>query len=97
MLKSRGPKYLSELERIRFNVLADCSTVKDAAQKLKIPEGTLYNWLSDLRIRLLKERGHINASLAQMKRSPLLKKELSVRRPIALIEDLEEAEVDEET
>lgn len=88
----RVPESLSKTERLRLDAIAECSTVKDAAQKLKIPDGTLYNWLSDLRVRIQKERSHINAILAQGRRSELLKRELSIRRPVEADLDEEDAE-----
>lgn len=80
----KAKSFLSGLERERFNMLAGSMTVKDAAQKLGLAPGTLYNWLDKLRDRLVKERGHINACLGQMRRNPLLKKELSIRRPMKI-------------
>ena len=75
-------KYLSKKERERFDALAKYTTVKQAASDLGVTESTMHNWTSKLRKRLLKERGHLNACLAQRKRSPLLDKVLRVRRPI---------------
>lgn len=77
-------KSLSKLERIRFDAIVESRTVKDAAQKLGLNEGTLYNWLADLRHRLQKERAHINACLGQARRSLLLRKELSIRKTVEL-------------
>lgn len=84
-MKSKSPrKSLSKLERIRFDAVAESRTVKDAAQKLGIEPGTLYNWFSDEKTRLQRERAHINACLGQARRSPLLRKELSIRKTIEL-------------
>jgi hypothetical protein len=89
----RAPEFLSKLERIRFDAIAESRTVRDAAQKLGLNPGTLYNWLSDEKTRLQKERGHINACLGQARRSPLLKKELSIRKAITLpVENVEEVD-----
>jgi hypothetical protein len=91
--------YLSELERKRFNVVVESSTVKDAAQKMGLAPGTLYNWFDGLRRRLVRERGHVNAILGQTRRSELLRKELSLRKPLQKLEEvltIEEADLDEE-
>ena len=94
MKQPETAKFLSRTERLRFDAMAESATLRDAASRLGVEPGTLYNWSSSLRARLLKERGHINACLSQRKRSPLLKKVLSVRVPIKFLEDVEE-EVDE--
>lgn len=85
-------KYLSYLERKRFDCMAESMTVKDAAQKLGISVGSLHNWNMKLRKRLVKERGHLNACLAQMQRAPLLQKVMSIKRPLEKLKDLEEEE-----
>lgn len=85
--KHKGISFLSRLERERFNVLAGELTVKDAAQKLGLAPGTLYNWLDNERRILIKERGHINALLGQMRRGELLRKELSIRRSVEPLEE----------
>lgn len=94
-MSSRKPeKYLSFLERQRFDAIAESRTIRDAAQKLGIEEGTLNNWTMKLRKRLVKERGHLNACLAQQQRTDLLKKVLSVKKPLRRAEedDTEEEE-----
>ena len=84
----RVDKYLSKLERKRYDAMVDSFTVKKAAQELGISEGTLNNWNYKQRKRLIKERGHINACLAQMRRSQLLKKILSVKKSMAKPDDV---------
>ena len=66
--------------------------MEDAAQKLGISVGSLHNWNMKLRKRLVKERGHLNACLAQMQRAPLLQKVMSIKRPLEKLKDLEEEE-----
>lgn len=90
MTEKRQDKYLSKKERQRFDVMAESMTVRDAAEKLGIAEGTLNNWNYKLRKRLLKERGHLNTCLAQMQRSKLLKEILSIKKPIEKAEEEEE-------
>jgi len=75
-------RHLSKLERKRFDAMASSVTVKEAAAKLGIAEGTLNNWNYKLRKRLRRERGHLNACLSQQKRCALLKEILSVKRPL---------------
>ena len=80
LAEKKADKYLSKLERKRYDAMANSFNVKEAAQKLGISDGTLNNWNYKQRKRLVKERGHVNACLAQMRRSQLLKKILSVKR-----------------
>lgn len=87
MSRKRESLYLSNKERLRFDALAESMTVRDAAQKLGISEGTLNNWTYKLRKRLIKERGHLNACLAQMKRAKLIKKVMSRKTPIKNVEE----------
>jgi len=90
MRKREVDKYLSKTERQRFDALAEAMTVKDAAGKLGMTDGSLYNWTYKLRKRLVKERGHLNACLAQMQRCQLLKEILSVRKPLEKPDNIEE-------
>jgi predicted DNA-binding protein (UPF0251 family) len=87
-------KYLSYLERRRFDILSESMTIKDAANKMGIEPGTLYNWLYKTRKKLERERGHLNAILAQQKRTTLLKEVLSKRRPISPTEYEDEEEIE---
>lgn len=89
MPKKEPDKYLSKKERERFDAMAEAMTVKDAAAKLDMTDGSLYNWLYKLRKRLVKERGHLNTCLAQMQRSSLLKEILSIKKPIEKADDTE--------
>lgn len=82
MEERRQDKYLSQKERNRFDALATSISAKEAALKLGITESTMNNWTAKLRKRLIKERGHLNACLSQQKRSRLLKKVLSAKRPL---------------
>ena len=82
MSERRQDKYLSQKERIRFDALAESTTVKQAAAKLGLSESTMNNWSSKLRKRLIRERGHLNACLAQRQRGKLIKKVLSTRKPL---------------
>ena len=77
-------------------MLAGSNTVKDAADKMGLAPGTLYNWLDKLRDRLIKERGHINSCLGQMKRSELLRRELSIKRTMKVSVQEEEFVFDEQ-
>lgn len=70
--------------------MAGCMTVKDAANKLGIAPGTLHNWTYKLRKKLEKERGHVNAVLAQQQRNELLKSVLSKKRPLEKVDEEEE-------
>lgn len=83
-------KYLSRKERQRFDTIAEAMTIKQAAEKLGLKEGTLNNWTYKLRRRLVKERGHVNACLSQTRRTDLLKKVLSTKTPIEIQEEEEE-------
>ena len=87
--RTRRDRYLSPKERERFDAMADSVTVKEAALKLGISEGSLNNWNWKLRKRLVRERGHLNACLAQMQRGKLLKDVLSVKKPLRIAEEEE--------
>lgn len=90
MSKKEPDKFLSKKERERFDAMAEATTVRDAAQKLGIADGSLYNWTYKLRKKLLRERGHMNACLAQMQRCSLLKEILSTKKPLEKLENVEE-------
>lgn len=82
-------KYLSTTERTRFDALAESDTVKQAAGKLGITESSMNNWTAKKRKQIMRERGHVNACLAQQQRSSLLKKILSVKKPIKKPKEIE--------
>lgn len=90
MTLRKPDKYLTRKERERFDAIAEAMTIKEAAEKLRLREGTLNNWTYKLRRRLVKERGHVNACLSQTKRTELLKKVLSIKTPIEIQEEEEE-------
>lgn len=82
--KEKGQdKYLTKKEREYCDALANFDTEKAAAEELGIAVGTLYNWKSRLKKRYKKERGHVNALLAQTRRGGNLANLLTERRKMS--------------
>ena len=93
MEKTRA-EYLSETERLRFDALANHSSIKEAASSMGLTPSTLYNWKSNVKARYRKERGHINAILAQTRRGGCLRNLIHERKkmrpPEEMLDDLTE-------
>jgi len=81
---------LKEREKLVLDTVAKSYTVKQAAQKLKMSERTVYNILYRLRKKQVAARKYINTLLGYRRSSPILDKVLS--RRITLEEEKEELE-----
>ncbi|MGQ9641825.1 MAG: helix-turn-helix domain-containing protein [Candidatus Bathycorpusculaceae bacterium] len=86
-------EFLSKLERRYFDALASYATIREAADALGVKPQTLYNWVHNLRLRYKKRRGWVNAVVSQKRRSELIRRVLSERKPL---EGLGEESLEEE-
>jgi transposase-like protein len=85
-------KYLSKIERERFEAIERYSSIREAATSLDLSPQILYNWLYQFRLKYRKRRGWINSILVIRKKNNLLKKVLSERRPLRPMDDVDKVQ-----
>jgi hypothetical protein len=86
-------KFLTPTEVKRLEMIAKCDTIKNAAHKLGIAEGTLYNWIQSLKHKYRHYRGWINTMESLRRHNPDIARIFHERQPITpTLEDSEEEE-----
>ncbi|MCS7124526.1 MAG: hypothetical protein NZ932_03825 [Candidatus Bathyarchaeota archaeon] len=89
MGEEEAGKFLKKIEKKYLDTLASHRTIRDAALALGISPRTLYNWCFNLRRRYIERRGWLNTVINYRRKSLLIARILSKRKPLEGIEEEE--------